>query len=269
MYHTYWGLDRPPFFTGTETPQFYEGASQREALARLRFVVDHRRRLGLLQGGSGFGKSMLLDVFSNEYRQKNYTVAQVDLLGISSREFFWQVSTGLHAAVRVDDDPIRLFRQLVDRIQENRLQGVATVLLLDNADQAGADLLTQLQRLVHLGSLEGWFTVVVAVNRAQSSQLGDRLLDRVDLRVDLQPWDELDTTGYVQHALVEAGSVRPLFDEGAIREIHHLAEGNPRRVNRLADYALLIGSNSGRETIDSATVNTAGEAIGQSCLANS
>ncbi|NOY40420.1 MAG: AAA family ATPase [Planctomycetes bacterium] len=263
MYNTHWGLEQPPFPSGTDPRLFYEGASQREALARLRFVVENRRRLGLLLSDTGLGKSLLLKVFATECRQKSCAVAQLDLLGLSSREFYWQLGTKLHTTVQPDDQPLRLFRQLADRIQENRIQDIPTVLLLDNADQAGADLLTQLLRLVHLGPADNWLTIVLTANRLQSSRLGDRLLEMVDLRIDLQPWDELDTTGYLQLALVEAGSERPLFDDQAINQIHQLADGIPRRVNRLADYALLIGSSTNQQTINSATIQTANEAVAQ------
>jgi type II secretory pathway predicted ATPase ExeA len=267
MHHTKWGLDRPPFPSGTDPRLFYEGASHREALARLRFVVDNRRRLGLLLAETGLGKSLLLEVFAAECRRKNFAVAQFDLLGLTSRELFWQLGTELQTGVQFDDQPSRLFRQMTDQIQQNRLQDTPTVLLLDNADQVGADLLTQLLRLVNLGPADNGLSIVLTANRNQSSRLGEQLLEMVDLRIDIEPWDELDTTGYLQLALVEAGSERPLFDDQAVSDIHHQAGGNPRRINRLADYALLIGSSGEQQTIDAATVQAAGEAMGQSCLA--
>ena len=71
-----------------------------------------------------------------------------------------------------------------------------------------------------------------------AARLGEQLLEMIDLRIDLEPWDELDTIGYLQLALVEAGCQQPLFDDDSLSEIHRLAAGIPRRVNRLADYAL-------------------------------
>jgi len=273
MYQTHWGLDRPPFPSGSDPRLFYKGVSQREALARLRFVVENRRRLGLLLSETGLGKSQLLKAFAaqcllgNCGRLENCAVAQVDLLGISSREFYWQLGTELHAAVQVDDQPMRLFQKTTDQIQENRLQDIPTVLLLDNVDQAGADLLTQLLRLVHLGSSDNWLSIVLTTNQAAVSRLGEQVLDMVDLRIDLQSWDELDTTGYLQFALFEAGAERPLFDELAVTEIHHLTDGNPRKINRLADCALQIGSGADLQTIDSATVHAASESIGENRFA--
>jgi len=268
MFQSHWGLEKTPFPSGFDPSLFYEGASQRESLARLRFLVDQGRRLGLVLGEPGLGKSLLFEVFARECRlprqsqQTRRLVAQVDLLGLSSREFIWQLGIALQAPVRVEDDLVRLFRQLSDRIHENRQQELPMVLLLDNADQAGADLLTHLMRLVNLPTVSaGGLTLVLAANRDRVERLGKGLLDSVDLRIDLQPWDELDTTGYLQLAQVEAGSERPLFEDEALSELHRLAAGVPRRINRLADYALLAGSSSGQEVICSATIQSAHEAI--------
>ena len=262
MYQTHWGLERPPFPTGLDPHSFFEDASQRESRARLRFLVNQARRLGLVLGESGVGKSLLLEVFAQECRERNRVVAQVDLLGLSSREFAWQLGVELQARVRMEDDLLRLVRLVSDRLHENQIQGTTTVLLLDNADQAGPELLTYLLRLANFHPLDDHgFSIVLAANGSQIGRLGSALLERVDLRIDLQPWDELDTTGYLQLALVEAGSERPLFDDQALSEVYRLTGGIPRQVNRLADYALLAGSGAGHQTVSSATIQSAYEAI--------
>ncbi len=265
MYQSHWGLERPPFPSGLNSQMFYEGVNQREALARLRFLVGQDRRLGLVLGEPGLGKSLLLEVVADQLRPLGHAIATIDLLGISAREFYGQLATQLGARARVEDDLVRLFRLVNDRLHENQLQDISTIVLLDDADQAGPDLLKQISRLVR--SAERRLTFVVACNGSQVSRLGNLLLDRVDLRVDLAPWDELDTIGYLQLALVEAGAQRPLFDDTAMAELYHLTEGVPRRVQRLADYALLAGSGDALETIDVATIRAAHEAISLPVLA--
>ena len=262
MYQTHWGLEKPPFPSGLDPKLFFEGASQRESLARLRFLLAHRRRLGLVLGETGLGKSLLLSVFAEQCRQAGHAVAQVDLLGLSTREFYWNLGNKLHAAVRTEDEMLRVFRQLTDRLQVNSLQKKQTVLLLDDLDRAGPDLLNQVQRLVRTEAAHsGWLTLVATASPAQASRLGQGLLDLVDLRIDLQPWDELDTIGYLQMALFEAGAERPLFDDEALTDLHRVSGGVPRMVNRLADFALLAGSSHSQEIIEASTIQAASEAI--------
>jgi len=134
------------------------------------------------------------------------------------------------------------------------------VLLLDDTDQAGADVLTQIARLTRIEPAAGAaLTLILSADPAHTHRLGSHLLELVDLAIALEAWEEVDTIGYLQLALVEAGSQRPLFEESALAELHRLAAGVPRRVNRLADIALLAGSSSGLETIDAATVQTVHE----------
>lgn len=248
-----WGLEHSPFTNGKGEPVFFAGLPQQEALARLRFLVHNGRRLGLVLGEAGGGKSLLLELFDQECCTENWSVARLNLLGISVREFHWQLALGLRACPRSSDDPQRLERRWQERLQQNRLQGERVVLLLDDVDQAGVDVLTQLVRLVQLPPTQvGNLTLILAANADERHRLGKRLMDLVDLRMDLEPWEEADTVGYLQEALVAAGAERPVFDEQALAEIHRLSGGVPRQVNRLADFALVAGADA--ETVDHATV---------------
>jgi type II secretory pathway predicted ATPase ExeA len=213
-------------------------------------------------GEAGWGKSLLLAFFADEARREGAHVAELNLLGLTVREFYWQLATSLHANPRSTDDTTRLGRRIEERFEQNHVQDERIMLLLDDADQAGADVLTQLVRFVQLPVVRtGKLTLVLAAPATHAKRLGQRLWDLIDLRIDLEPWDADDTTGFVQQALLAAGADQPIFTDSALDEIHRLAEGVPRLVNRLADYALVAGSSMGAEQIDSDIVAAAYEAI--------
>lgn len=262
MHAAHWGLERPPFPAGNDEPVFYAGLPQREASARLRFLVHNQRRLALLLGESGCGKTLLLALFGEEAEREGWHAAELNLLGLTVREFYWQLAVRLHANPRSTDDVARLCRRVEDRFEQNQIQGEQIVLSFDDADHAGPDVLTQLARLMQLPPAKtGNLMVVLAADYAQSQRLGQRILDLVDLRIDLEPWDPEDTAGYVQLALVAAGAERPIFTDEALAEIHRLTSGVPRLVNRLADYALVAGTSTHEELIGAEIVLEAYEAI--------
>jgi type II secretory pathway predicted ATPase ExeA len=258
----HWGLERWPFCSTPGVGQFYPTAGHNEALARIEYLVDGRRRLGALLGDSGVGKSLVLRVAAAQLAKQGRAVVLVDALGASTREFLWQVACGLGTTPREDADVSWLWRQVADRVVENRVRQVDTVLLVDDAGQAGPDLVTQFLRLARLDvSPAARWTIVLAAELEQAARWNEALRNLFDLRIDVLPWTAEDTIGYVQTALVEAGRLEPLFDDGALEALHEIACGVPRQVMRLADYALLAGAAAGVETIDAGIVESASEEI--------
>ena len=91
----YWGLERWPFASSPGASQFYPTAGHHEALARIEYLVNSRRRLGALLGDSGTGKSLLLRVAAGQLGRQGRAVVLVDALGATTREAFWQLACGL------------------------------------------------------------------------------------------------------------------------------------------------------------------------------
>ena len=259
MYHAHWGLSRSPFAGGV-APQFYQGESQAESLARLRYVADHRRH-AVLVGERGVGKSLVLRQFAEQRRSGGHGVVAIAAAGLSPRELVWQIAAGLSLAPRPDDDLMRLIRRLSDYALAGGAHNGSALLLVDDADQAGADVRTQLLRLLGAGGGGSWLSLVTSTGLRTVGRLGDELLDAADLRIELEPWSEMDTVGYIQHALINAGADRPIFDDDALAALYAQSDGIPRRVNRLADHALLGAAGEGQETVDAAMVEAAHDAL--------
>ena len=258
----HWGLERWPFCQVLDAARFYPTPAGNEALARIEHLVESRRRLGVLLGESGVGKSVLLQAAGRRLVRQSAVVAMIDAEALSAREMLWQIAASLAGAPAEDADASRLWRLVADRVLENRLQQIATVLLVDNAGQAGPDVITQWMRLARLEATpSSRWTMVMAAEPAQAARWPQTLRDLVDLRIDLHCWEHEDTVGYVQTALVESGRLEPLFDEAALALLHERTEGVPRRVARLADYALMAGAAAGLSLIDCATLDGANQEL--------
>lgn len=252
-----WAVERSPFSPGAK-PLFYEGESQVEALARLRFAVQGGSAVAIF-GAAGSGKSALLAEFARQCRRQGRLIAKLDVAGASARDVLWETAAQWALGPRPDEDTAQLFR---------RLTGVATaatpdsraVLLVDEVDQASVGARQQLSRLIGAdGAGQAWLTVVGALR--SPAPLPTELADRIDLRIDLEPWSQCETIGYLQHALVESGCDGPVFDDEAMAVLHTLSEGLPRRVNRLAEYALLGAAAAGLDSVDAGAVEAAHDAV--------
>jgi general secretion pathway protein A len=263
MYHSHWGLKHSPFSGGLDRRSFFASPTHDEALARLHFLVEQRRRVGVLLGPAGTGKSLLLEVFAGEVRRRGGDAARLSLLGLGSHEFLFLLADALGLNPQPHDSLVALWRNVLERLSENRYQDLDTVLLFDDADEADEAVLEQLARLAqHNPTPAARLTLVLAASPQRIERLGRRLLGLVELRIDIQPWEAADTAEYVEGTLRRAGCERAVFEPAALVRLHELAHGIPRRVNQLADLALLAAAATEQNHIDAVTLDDVSEELG-------
>jgi type II secretory pathway predicted ATPase ExeA len=269
MYQAYWGLGQPPFRANLDPRFFYQAPTQDEALARLHFLVEEGRTLGLLLGESGSGKSLLLEVFARALGQVGRQRALVDLVALDPHEFLWLLAGQLGIEIGSTAPEFVLQRAVTDHIIANRYQQIATILLLDDADEAHADVLDQIVRLAQFDvSREARLAIVLTARPQRVYDLGVRLLELADLRIDLEGWEADDTAAFVKRALAEAGRSTPIFSEAALGRLHELTGGTPRRVKQLADLALLAGAGQNLAQIEPNTLDSVFHELGVIVPAN-
>lgn len=263
MYHSHWGLAAAPFRGRLDPKTYHPSPTHEEALARLHFLVEERRRLGLLLGEPGSGKSLALEVFARQLRRAGRPVVEIGLVGLEKGEFLRLLAMELGLNAERVAGTASLWRMLADRIAEHRFQQLETVLLLDDVDQAPQEVFGQLVRLAKFDpSPDSRLTLLLAGNPAGMGRLGINLLELAELRIDLEPWEPADTEGYIRAALAQAGCKAAVFDPAAVARLHELAQGLPRRVIQLADLALLAGAGRGLKQIDAETIDSACQELG-------
>jgi len=260
MYLKHWGLNDSPFRGGLDPRQYYTGSTQEEALARMQFLVVERRRLGLLLGEPGTGKSLLLQVLKRDIESTGAKAALASLLGVEADEFAPLLCDAFRLSVPDFANP---WQSLVSHVNENRFQQLSTVVLLDDVNAPSKALRDQIARLAQLdGASTARFTILLALSSENVSHLGHRLLELAELRIDLEPWSLEESIGYLRRSLEKAGSTKPVFSEAALHRLHELSEGIPRRIKQLADLALLAGAGQQLEQIDADTVEVATHELG-------
>jgi general secretion pathway protein A len=255
MYQAHWGLQESPFRGRLDPKFFYQSPTHEEALARLHFLSDQGRRLGLLVGPAGSGKSMLLEVFAQQLQRKGRPVAKLSLLGVEPAEMLWLLAAGWGVSLNPTQSPAALWRAVTDRLSEFRYQRLGAVALLDDADQDDTHVLQHVTRLARFDpSPETRLTLVLAGHNERMAKLGEPLRELVDLRIEVEPWEAADTKEFLDERLAQAGGRSPVFADEAVARLHELAHGIPRRVSRLADLALLAGAGQDLQQIDAGVV---------------
>src|SRR5687767_12494073 len=147
MYREHWGLRDAPFRTNLDPRSFYQTPNAEEALARLHFLVEEHRRVGLCFGPAGGGKSMLLEVLARQLRRQGRQVANIGLLGADVHELLWLLAAELGGNPGRGDSEFCLWRNVSERLTVNQLQQLDTVILLDDADEAEPPVADAIARL--------------------------------------------------------------------------------------------------------------------------
>lgn len=258
MYRSHWGLSETPFRNCLDPRFFYESPAHEEALARLHFLAEQRRHLGLLMGPHGSGKSLVLQVFAVQIYRAAHVATSLSLAAMEPADVMWKLLVRLGKNPPLSEQASMLWRRLEDCLAEYRLQQLQTVLLLDDADQASRPTINFVKRLLRYDpTAESRLTVVLAGQSRTMGNLGADLLELADLRIDLEPWNQDDTLSFLKQSLARAGGTPSVFDEPAAEEIHRLAGGLPRRVSQLADLALLAAAGQNRDHVDAELVESA------------
>jgi len=264
MYAKFWNLTESPFLNTIDDRWFYESAVHEEALARLLFVVEERRRCGFLSGRAGTGKSLLLNIVSRQIPQSGRQSAFVDLAGISGGEMLASLLCSLLGFASPEANQAWLWRELEDCLDGTTASQIPTVLLFDRAERATEECLSVLERLsAHVADRSRWVSFIIAGRGSELSSGARFLRDMADLRIELTPLGESETAAYVRSLLRAAGTDRDIFDAAALSRIFAISEGIPRQINRLCDLALLAGMADDRSLIGADLINSVARELPQ------
>ena len=196
---------------------------------------------------------MLLTRFLDKLRGDGCLTAFVNAAGLGPEELIRSIAEKLQAPVEHEWNLFRLWRAVQDRLYELRFLREQAVVLVDDADAAGADVLTHLYRLLHVeAAADARLTVVMAVERESTARLGRNLVEMVDLRIELRTWSLSET-----RALVEAcgRNARPTnFDDAAMKQLWQVSRGVPRSIIRLAELCRLAAEADGGFRVGEAIV---------------
>lgn len=259
----HWGLSYDPFAGRPDVAALYRSGAVEEALARCEHLVRQQSRLGLLLGEGGLGKSLVLKAVESEIRSHVACVTRLSIAGALPVEFLWDwaVDWGLNPDPAAD--AVHLFRSLGDALQEQVWQRSAAALLLDDVEQANAETLEALVRVLALcEERQAACTIVLALRPSGLRRLPERLLEACELKCELPAWSPADSQTFLSRALARAGRTQEIFTAEALARLHELSGGVPRQLLHLGRLALIAGASLDLARIDVETLETVCRELG-------
>jgi type II secretory pathway predicted ATPase ExeA len=256
------GLQQRPFPAAPLTAAYYASLSHQQARRQLQRCVQRAEGAGVVIAAAGLGKSLLLHVLADEFRDR-FHVAHLAGAAICTRKALLQnILFELGLPYRgLQEGELRL--SLIDHLQPSRQCPNGMLLLIDEAHTLPLRLLEELRLLTNLvreGSPR--VRLVLAGSRSLEERLANPKLDsfqqRIAARTYLQPWTGQETADYIRQEITRCGGrAFGIFTADALKAVHVAAAGIPRLVNQICDHALTLAAASGESAIDGAAVEAA------------
>jgi type II secretory pathway predicted ATPase ExeA len=247
MYESYWHLREKPFESALDGKFYYPAQTHQAALLKLRYAIENRRGAALLAGASGLGKTLVTSMLRSMLDESFSPLVHLCFPQMPADELVAYLASALAGgAARVASGTLW---QNVERIQsflaENTNGRRHAVVIVDEAhlvdDRESLETFRLLSNFSTAGTPDMTLVLSGQVGLLTMLDRVPQLEERMAVKCLLRPLNETETAEYVAHRLKEAGAESSLFDAEAIRTLHELSGGVPRRINRLGDLALLIG----------------------------
>lgn len=269
MYASYFGLAERPFSLAPDPRYFYLSDAHREALAHLLYGIGEGGSFVLLTGEVGTGKTTVCRALL-EQLPPDVDIAMIFNPRLTSVELLAAACDELGIAYPAGTTSLKV---LVDALSHALLdahgRGRRTVLMIDEAQNLGPEVLEEIRLLTNLETTREKLLHVVLIGQPELAELLARpelrqLAQRVTARYHLRPFTEAETHAYVQHRMEVAGQQQAIFDARALRAAHRLSRGVPRLLNTICDRALLGAYATGQKRVTAAIVRrAAAEVLGR------
>jgi type II secretory pathway predicted ATPase ExeA len=268
MYERYWDLACRPFENYFSPPFFFHSETHESALLKLRYAVENRLGVGVLSGGIGMGKSAVAAALSQELGEGCGPVVQVFFPQMPAAEFLAYLATKLGGGEAGPDSRIgidRTLQRIESLLRGFALHGQRPTIVIDEAhliDNVRVwECLQLLLNFQHDSACDFSLILVGGLSLMGRLERTPELNDRVGVFGVLEPLSRTETIRYITHRMAVAGATREIFQRSALDALCERSAGIPRRINRLADLALVVGYADELTEISGAEIDAVAEEL--------
>lgn len=254
LYLDHFGLKRPPFQITPDIDFFFSGSRRGDLLDALLHVASHEEGIATAVAEVGTGKTLLARLMISRLPENIRTVylanpsfGRDEIISAIARDLGLD---GLPASM--EEKLSALYRELLAL----HAGGKRVLLVIDEAHTMPLESLEEVRLLSNLETSHHKLINIMLFGQPElDALLADRRLrqlrDRVNHRFDLLPLSRQDGIAYIDHRLRTAGwRGGRLLTERATSVLLKASGGRARRVNLLADKALLAAYAEGKMEVD-------------------
>ena len=261
MYESFYKLTTRPFQLSPDPKFFYGSPSHKRAMSYLRYGLTQGEGFIVITGDIGTGKTMLVNTLFNDLSKENVVAAQLVTTQLEADDTLRMVAASFGLA-HEGLDKATILKNLETFMTSRMRQGKRVLLLVDEAQNLPPRSLEELRMLSNfqLGGrvlFQSFLLGQVEFRNTIQAKGLEQLRQRVIAAYHLEPLDQEQTRGYIEHRLKTAGwDGDPKFTDAAYADIYKYSGGIPRRINTLCDRLLLFGGLEEIHEFDADKVNT-------------
>ena len=244
MYYTHFGLTQPPFKITPDTDFFYAGGSRGAVLDALIYAVTQGEGIVKVSGEVGSGKTMLCRMLQDRLPSSVETIYLANP-NVAPEDILFAIALELHLPVTREMGRLEVGQAVQAHLLARHAEHKRVVLFVEEAQGMPLATLEEIRLLTNLETRHDKLLQIVLFGQPELDvNLGQRqirqLRERITHSFTLQPLNAAEIREYLMFRLRAAGYRGPdLFGRAAVRLIARASSGLTRRINIIADKAML------------------------------
>lgn len=253
MYLDHFGLSQPPFKITPNTEFFYTGGNRGAILDALLYAIIHGEGIVKVTGEIGSGKTMLCRMLES-LLPENVEAIYLANPSLNRDDVFHVIASELSLATE-GKRASETLHQIQDYLIAKHSAGKQVVLLVEEAQAMPLDTLEEIRLLSNLETAHHKLLQIVLFGQPELDEnLGlarmRQLKERITHSFTVPPLAQADIPEYLMFRMRAAGYHGPdIFNKSAIKLIASASKGITRRINVLADKALLAAFSENTHNI--------------------
>ncbi len=254
MYYDYFGLRQPPFRITPDTNLFFPGGNRGAVLEALVYAITHGEGIVKVVGEVGSGKTMLCRMLEQELPD-NVEVIYLANPSLSPDDILHAIAFELGLTLEPGADRLEVMQKLQDYLLKRHAGNRQVVMFVEEAQGMPLETLEEIRLLSNLETSQHKLLQIVLFGQPELDEnLAQphirQLRERITYSFDLVPFRREQVRDYLNSRLRACGcNTDGVFSPGAVRAITRHSQGLLRRINILADKAMLAAYAEGSRKI--------------------
>jgi general secretion pathway protein A len=266
-YLHFFGFHEDPFKLTPDPAYFFPSSGHNEGLMLMDYAIDQKEGFLLLTGDPGTGKTTLLKVFLEKWKDRA-EIAMILTPRLSPGEFLCAVAEDLNISLE-DRNKNEIIRALRDFLTRKSGEGRRVIIIVDEAQNLPLETLEELRLLSNLETDKDKLIQIMLIGQpeleAKLMAIKLRQLNqRITTRVHLNHFSAEETREYISYRIIKAGRKNLRVHDKAGRLTHKITHGVPRLINMLMSRALMAAYLEEKNIVSSDHVRHAVKSLGHS-----